>query len=151
MDHPHHRGPDRGQRAAALIAQIEIDRRYYRCRADADQCLRRAAEYERTLINERSAAAREARRALGLNVGRPKTVTPDQARQVRALHEMSESVPTLVATFGVSRATVYLLPAEEATTVTSTSSAMTSTIKTLAVPRLECVRSFLWKLGVRRA
>lgn len=42
------------------------------------------AEYERTLINERSAATREARRARGLNVGRPKAVTPDQARQVRA-------------------------------------------------------------------
>jgi len=46
--------------------------------------------------------------------GRPKAVTPDQARQVRALHEMGESVPALVATFGVSRATVYRLLAEEA-------------------------------------
>jgi DNA invertase Pin-like site-specific DNA recombinase len=74
------------------------------------------AEYERTLINERSAAAREARRARGLNVGRPKAVTPDQARQVRALHEMGESVPALVATFGVSRAMVYRLLAEESAT-----------------------------------
>ena len=71
------------------------------------------AEYERTLINERAAAAREARRARGLNMGRPKAMTPDQARQVRALHEMGESVPALVVTFVVSRATVYRLLAEE--------------------------------------
>lgn len=43
------------------------------------------AEYERTLINERSAAARETARARGRPVGRPKALTPDQVRQLRAL------------------------------------------------------------------
>lgn len=71
------------------------------------------AEYERTLINERSAVAREARRARGLNVGLPRAVTRDQARQVRALHEIGEGVPAPMATFGVSRATIYRLLAEE--------------------------------------
>ena len=51
------------------------------------------AECERILINERFAAAREVLRARGINVGRPKAVTPDQARQVHVLHEMGESVP----------------------------------------------------------
>ncbi|MGH3536941.1 MAG: helix-turn-helix domain-containing protein [Pseudonocardiaceae bacterium] len=45
-------------------------------------------------------------------VGRPKALTPDQERQIRALHETGEGVPALVATFGVSRATVYRLLAE---------------------------------------
>jgi DNA invertase Pin-like site-specific DNA recombinase len=70
------------------------------------------AQYERTLINERSAAAREAARARGRHVGRPKALTPDQERQIRALHDAGEAVPALVATFGVSRATVYRLLAE---------------------------------------
>lgn len=74
------------------------------------------AEYERTLINERSAAAREAARVRGKAVGRPKALTPDQERQIRALHEMGEGVPALVATFGVSRATVYRLLAEHEAT-----------------------------------
>lgn len=65
------------------------------------------AEYERTLINERSAAAREARRARGQSIGRPKALTADQARQVRALHVSGEGVPELMATFKVSRATIY--------------------------------------------
>lgn len=71
------------------------------------------AEYERTLINERSAAAREAARARGKAVGRPKALTPDRERQIRALYAAGEPVPALVVTFGVSRATVYRLLAEE--------------------------------------
>lgn len=65
------------------------------------------AEYERTLINERSAAAREARRARGQGIGRPKALTADQARQVRALHAAGEGVPELMGIFKVSRATIY--------------------------------------------
>lgn len=71
------------------------------------------AQYERTLINERSVAAREAARARGRHVGRPAALTPDQIRQLRALHRSGEGVPALVATFGVSRATVYRLLSEE--------------------------------------
>lgn len=71
------------------------------------------AQYERTLILERSQAAREAARARGRHVGRPKALTPDQERQIRSLHEAGETVPALVATFGVSRATVYRLLATQ--------------------------------------
>jgi len=65
------------------------------------------AEYERELINERSTAARQARADRGKPVGRPAALTDDQARQIRSLHDGGESVPSLVTSFGVSRATVY--------------------------------------------
>lgn len=65
------------------------------------------AEYERELIAERSSAARAARSARGLPLGRPAVLTEQRARQVRALHASGESVPDLVSSFGVSRATVY--------------------------------------------
>jgi DNA invertase Pin-like site-specific DNA recombinase len=69
-------------------------------------------QHERTLINERSAAAREATRARGRHVGRPKALTPAPERQIRALHDAGEGAPALVAIFGVSRATVYRLLTE---------------------------------------
>lgn len=72
------------------------------------------AEYERTLINERATAAREAARARGRHTGRPRALTPDQGRQLRALHAGGESVADLVRTFEVSRATVYRALAEQA-------------------------------------
>jgi DNA invertase Pin-like site-specific DNA recombinase len=65
------------------------------------------AEYERELINERSAAAREAARERGRHVGRPAALTADQVRQLRALRQDGESVQALMKTFGVSRATIY--------------------------------------------
>jgi DNA invertase Pin-like site-specific DNA recombinase len=81
------------------------------------------AEYERMLINERSADVREAARARGRHVGRSAALTPDQIRQLRALHATGEGVPALVATFGVSRATVYPLLAEEATSMSRSQTA----------------------------
>lgn len=65
------------------------------------------AQYERSLINERSAAARDAARARGRQVGRPAALTGEQTRQIRALRASGEPVTALVATFGTSRATVY--------------------------------------------
>lgn len=65
------------------------------------------AEYERELINERAAAARAAARLRGKPTGRPPALTTDQTRQLRALHASGESVADLVASFRVSRATVY--------------------------------------------
>jgi len=65
------------------------------------------AEYERELINERSAVARKAARDRGKQVGRPAALNPDQARQLRALHAGGESVPSLMATFGIGRSTAY--------------------------------------------
>ncbi|MCD2191660.1 recombinase family protein [Actinomycetospora soli] len=65
------------------------------------------AEYERELINERAAIAREARAARGKPVGRPSALTDDQTRQLRVLRAAGETIPALVQQFGVSRATVY--------------------------------------------
>jgi DNA invertase Pin-like site-specific DNA recombinase len=65
------------------------------------------AEYERDLMHERAAAAREAARLRGRHTGRPPRLTKDQTRQVRALRESGESISELVRSFGVSRATIY--------------------------------------------
>lgn len=65
------------------------------------------AEYERELINERAAAAREAARARGKHTGRPKALTADQVALAQRMHGNRESVPTIMQTLGVSRATVY--------------------------------------------
>lgn len=65
------------------------------------------AGYERELMHERAAAARQAARLRGRHTGRPARLTPAQARQVRALREGGESVSELVRSFAVSRATIY--------------------------------------------
>ena len=65
------------------------------------------AEYERDLITERAADARAAASARGRHTGRPSKLTPDQARQLRALHADGESVASLCSSFKVSRPTVY--------------------------------------------
>lgn len=62
------------------------------------------AEYERELMHERAAAAREAARLRGRHTGRPPRLTPAQARQVCALRADGESIADLVRTFTVSRA-----------------------------------------------
>lgn len=63
--------------------------------------------YERSLIMERATAAREAAHVRGRHTGRPKALSADQARQLRALHAGGESVADLTRSFKVSRATVY--------------------------------------------
>jgi DNA invertase Pin-like site-specific DNA recombinase len=65
------------------------------------------AGYERDLMHERAAAAREAARLRGRHTGRPPKLTEGQARQVRSLRESGESISELVGSFGVSRATIY--------------------------------------------
>lgn len=65
------------------------------------------AGYERELMHERVAAARAAARARGGPTGRPRRLSPVQARQVRALRAGGESINSLVGSFGVSRATIY--------------------------------------------
>lgn len=65
------------------------------------------AEYERSLMLERVSDARAAAKARGTNTGRPAILTADQRRQIQRLHAAGETVPSLVATFGVSRRTVY--------------------------------------------
>jgi DNA invertase Pin-like site-specific DNA recombinase len=65
------------------------------------------AEYERSLINERASAAREAARTRGKQVGRPRVITPEQLRAARQMRAAGESMATICKTLGVKRATLY--------------------------------------------
>lgn len=71
------------------------------------------AGYERELMHERAAAARAAARARGRHTGRPAELTAAQARQVRSLRAAGETIPELIDSFGVSRATVYRALSED--------------------------------------
>ncbi len=65
------------------------------------------AEYERELLRERAAAAREAAEARGLHVGRPRALTPGQAETARRMREAGFAIAEIAKTLGTSRATVY--------------------------------------------
>lgn len=70
------------------------------------------AEYERSLIAERSAVAREAARARGKQTGRPRALGTTQVALARRMREAGESVPTICATLKVGRSTLYRLLSE---------------------------------------
>jgi DNA invertase Pin-like site-specific DNA recombinase len=70
------------------------------------------AELELELGRERRAAAREARRARGQSIGRPKALDGSKAALAARMHASGESASTIAATLGVSRATVYRVLAE---------------------------------------
>ena len=72
------------------------------------------AELELELGRERRSAAREARRARGQSVGRPKALTTDKAALARRMRDGGESAGTIATTLGVSRATVYRVFADAA-------------------------------------
>ncbi len=65
------------------------------------------AELELELGRERRAAARAARKARDMPVGRPSKLTAAQIRQAEALRASGEPVPVIAQTLGVSRATLY--------------------------------------------
>lgn len=65
------------------------------------------AEYERTLINERAAAAREAARVRGRPVGRKRSLDAAKVEQARILRASGQTMAEICATLGVSRATLY--------------------------------------------
>jgi DNA invertase Pin-like site-specific DNA recombinase len=65
------------------------------------------AELELELGRERRAAAREARRARGQRIGRPKALDTDKAKLARSMHASGEPASVIAKTLGVSRATVY--------------------------------------------
>ena len=71
------------------------------------------AELELELGKERRTASREARRARGQSIGRPKALTDDKVALARRMHD-SESATTIATTLGVSRATVYRVLSEDA-------------------------------------
>jgi DNA invertase Pin-like site-specific DNA recombinase len=65
------------------------------------------AEYERELIHERAAVARQAARARDKQTGRPRALSPDQVRVARRMREAGEAVSTICTTLRVARSTVY--------------------------------------------
>ena len=71
------------------------------------------AELELELGRERRAAAREARRARGQHIGRPKALDARKAGLAQRLHASGESASTIANTLGVSRATVYRVLSEQ--------------------------------------
>lgn len=72
------------------------------------------AELELELGRERRTAAREARRARGQAIGRPKALDAANTALARRMHATGESASTIAAALGVSRATVYRVLVEEA-------------------------------------
>src|SRR4029079_618727 len=70
------------------------------------------AELELELGRERRAAARDARRARGQSIGRPKAVDASKAALVQRMHASGESATTIATTLGVSRATIYRVLAD---------------------------------------
>jgi DNA invertase Pin-like site-specific DNA recombinase len=65
------------------------------------------AELELELGQERRTAAREARRARGQHIGRPKALDEKNAALAQRMHASGESASTIATALGVSRATVY--------------------------------------------
>lgn len=65
------------------------------------------SEYERTLINERAAAAREARARRCGTYGRPRKLDDAKVRQAVALRAAGEPVTAICELLGVGRATLY--------------------------------------------
>ena len=65
------------------------------------------AELELELGRERRTAAREARRARGQHIGRPKALDAKKTALAQRMHANGESASTIASALGVSRATVY--------------------------------------------
>lgn len=70
------------------------------------------AEWERELIAERAAAARQAAHDRGLQTGRPRKLSPAAVRRLATLAAAGESVPDLARQFGVGASTAYRVLAE---------------------------------------
>jgi DNA invertase Pin-like site-specific DNA recombinase len=70
------------------------------------------AELELELGKERRTASRDARRARGQSIGRPKALDQSKAALAQRMHASGESASTIAAALGVSRATVYRVLAE---------------------------------------
>lgn len=71
------------------------------------------AELELELGRERRSAAREARRARGQSIGRPKKLNASNEALARRMHANGEPASTIAEALGVSRATVYRVLAEQ--------------------------------------
>ena len=71
------------------------------------------AELELELGRERRTAARDARRARGQSIGRPKALDESKVALAQRMHASGESAGTIAAALGVSRATVYRVLSEQ--------------------------------------
>jgi DNA invertase Pin-like site-specific DNA recombinase len=71
------------------------------------------AELELELGRQRRTAARDARRARGQSIGRPKALDDSKTALARRMHTSGESANTIASTLGVSRATVYRVLSED--------------------------------------
>ena len=71
------------------------------------QMLGAFAEFEHTLISNRRREGVEAARKRGVHVGRPRALTPEQLKEVRARAANGESKMVLAEKFGVARSTLY--------------------------------------------
>jgi DNA invertase Pin-like site-specific DNA recombinase len=65
------------------------------------------AELELELGRERRSAAREARRARGQSIGRPRALDEAKTALAQRMHASGESASTIATALGVSRATLY--------------------------------------------
>lgn len=72
------------------------------------------AELELELGRERRTAAREARRARGQSIGRPKALDDSKTALARRMHASGEPASTIATALGVSRATLYRVLADQA-------------------------------------
>lgn len=73
-----------------------------------------SAELELELGCERRTAARDARRARGQSIGRPKALDDSKTALARRMHASGEPASTIATALGVSRATVYRVLADQA-------------------------------------
>jgi DNA invertase Pin-like site-specific DNA recombinase len=65
------------------------------------------AEYERELIHERAAVARQAARPRGKQTGRPRALTPDHVRIAQRMRKAEESMSMICCTMRVARSILY--------------------------------------------
>ena len=65
------------------------------------------AEFERSLITERTRAGIAAARKRGKHLGRPVALSREQVRHARALIDGGESPAAVASSLGVSRSTLY--------------------------------------------
>lgn len=66
------------------------------------------AEFERSIIRERTMAGLEAARARGRKGGRPTVMTPEKIKMARNLYDSKEyTVESIAKELGVSRKTIY--------------------------------------------
>jgi DNA invertase Pin-like site-specific DNA recombinase len=72
------------------------------------------AELELELGRERREAARQARRARGQAIGRPKALDKSKAALAQRMRASGESASTIATALGVSRATIYRVLTEQA-------------------------------------